>query len=187
MRNYSAAILDDLRVNSLEKPYDPQSEEVPSEWTPDHLSRRLVDAFTTLKRLPRVPGPRQPGNHGPAYIHTKLDTDGYGNTQGVSEEIAALGNPLEERRRDMNADRLPPSKADIAQMERCNEFLRWFRGYDSQAASILARWAMATAFGRPVIDQANALGVPKRSFYAKRETGLKACAAMLNRMKEPVF
>jgi hypothetical protein len=187
MRNFSAAMLNDLRVNSLERPYEPDLDPIPSEWTPDHLSRRLVDAFATLRRMPRVPGPRQPGNHGPAYVHTGLDVRGWDNPENVLPAVAALGNPFEERKCDMNADRLPPSKTEILQMETCNEYLRWFRNHDATGALVLARWAMATAFGSSVAKQANALDMAKSSFYARRESGLKACAAMLNRRSEPVF
>jgi hypothetical protein len=187
MRDFSPEILDHLRVNSLERPYDVQSEPLPETWTPDHLSRRLVDCFATLKRLPRDRGPRQPGNHGPAYVHNALDIRGWDNPENVSPAVAALGNPFEERKRELNADRLPPSKIDIAQMETCNEFLRSYRSRDPAGASVLARWAMAIAFNLSVERQAVALQMSKRSFYSKRVTALKACAAMLNGRGETVF
>jgi hypothetical protein len=187
MRDFSPEILDHLRVNSLERPYDPQSEPLPETWTADHLSRRLVDCFTTLKRLPRERGPRQPGNHGPAYVHSALDIRGWDNPENVTPAVAALGNPFDERKRELNADRLPPSKADIARMEACNEFLRSYRASDPAGASVLARWAMAIAFNVSVERQAVALQMSKRSFYSKRVNALKACAAMLNARRETVF
>jgi hypothetical protein len=102
-------------------------------------------------------------------------------------EVAALGDPFEERKRDMNADRLPPSKAEIAAMERCNEYLRSLRGRDATGSAVLARWAMAIAFNMRMERQAVALQMSKRTFYSKRVEALKACAAMLNRQNEPVF
>ena len=187
MHDFSPEILDHLRVNSLERPYDAQSDPLPETWTADHLSRRLVDCFTTLKRLPRERGPRPPGNHGPSYTHSALDIRGWDNPENVTPAVAALGNPFEERKRELNADRLPPSKTDIAQMEACNEFLRGYRSRDPAGASVLARWAMAIAFNLPVERQAVALQMSKRSFYSKRVTALKACAAMLNAQGQAVF
>ena len=187
MRNFSPDILDTLRANSLERPYDPQSDPLPDIWTPDHLSRRLVDSFATLKKLPAARGPRPPGNHGPAYAHSALDVRGWDNRENVKPEVAALGDPFEERKRDLNADRLPPSKSDIARMEACNEFLRLYRSHDPAGASVLARWAMAIAFNVSVERQAAALGMSKRTFYSRRVSALKACAEMLNVSGECVF
>jgi hypothetical protein len=177
MRNFSAAMLDDLRVNSLERPYDPNSDPIPELWTSDHMSRRLVDSFSTLRRMPRVRGPRAPGNHGPAYVHD------WGDLLAQAEDPEAV----KDRQAEQNRDRSQPSSVEIHQMERCNEYLRWFRNQDAQGSLVLARWAMATAFSMSVAKQAAALGMAKSSFYARRESALKACAAMLNRRSEPVF
>lgn len=177
MRAYSSAELENLRINSLERPYDAQAEPIPGLWTPDHLSRRLVDAFSTLRRLPRVKGPRVPGNHGPAYMHDWAD------------RLAQVEDPeiLKEHQAEQNRDRSQPSALEIQHMEQCNEFLRAFREQDELGAQVLARWALATAFGQSVAKKAKAMGLAKSSFYARRESGLKACAAMLNRRGIGVF
>lgn len=177
MRAYSASELAALRVNSLEHPYVAQAEPIPELWTPDHLSRRLVEAFAVLRRLPRVKGPRAPGNHGPAYMHDWAD------------RLAQVEDPeiLKEHQAEQNRDRSQPSALEIQNMERCNEFLRAFRDQDALGAQVLARWAMASAFGQSVAKKAQAMGIAKSSFYARRESGLKACAAMLNRRGIGVF
>lgn len=177
MRAYSKIELESLRVNSLERPYLEQNEPIPELWTPDHLSRRLVEAFTVLRRLPRVKGPRTPGNHGPAYMHDWAD------------RLAQVEDPeiLKEHQAEQNRDRSQPSALDIQHMEMCNEFLRSFRDQDELGALVLARWALASAFGQSVARKAKEMGMAKSSFYARRESGLKACAAMLNRRGISVF
>jgi hypothetical protein len=187
MRNFSAAALADLREHSKERPFDYGADVLPDEWTADHLSEKLVEALKVERRMPKPKGPRQPGNHGLTYVHSDLDRKGWENTQGVSEEVAALGDPFEERKRDINRTNLHPSKDEIGKMEQCFCFLRWFGVEDGMGAVILLKWAAATAGGRSITKTAAAIGVPKRTFYSKRESGLKACAAMLNRMNEPVF
>jgi hypothetical protein len=37
-------------------------------WEPDSVGKRLVQAFVTLDRLPRLRGPREPGGHWPGTI-----------------------------------------------------------------------------------------------------------------------
>lgn len=177
MRRYSDTDLESLRVNSLERPYQAQMEPIPELWTPDHLSRRLVEAFSILRRLPRVKGPRAPGNHGPAYMHDWAD------------RLAQVEDPeiLKEHQDQQNRDRSQPSALEIQRMEQCNDFLRAFRDQDALGAQVLARWALAAAFGQSVAKKAQAMGLAKSSFYARREGGLKACAAMLNRSGIGVF
>ena len=177
MRTYSTIELDGLRVNSLERPYLAHNEPIPELWTSDHLSRRLVEAFTVLRRLPRVKGPRAPGNHGPAYMHDWAD------------RLAQVEDPeiLKEHQAEQNRDRSQPSALDIQHMDQCNEFLRACRDQDELGALVLARWALASAFGQSVAKKAKEMGMAKSSFYARREGGLKTCAAMLNRRGISVF
>lgn len=128
-------------------------------------------------RLPRVKGPRAPGNHGPGYMHDWAD------------RLAQVEDPeiLKEHQAEQNRDRSQPSALEIQHMEQCNEFLRAFRDQDALGAQVLARWAMASAFGQSVAKKAQAMGIAKSSFYARRESGLKACATMLNRRGIGVF
>jgi hypothetical protein len=55
------------KINALEQPYDEGREEIPPRWEPEHVGRRLVKAFVTLDRLPRLRGPREPGGHWPQH------------------------------------------------------------------------------------------------------------------------
>jgi hypothetical protein len=58
---------DDIKINALERPCDEENFGIPLRWEPEHVGRRLVKAFTTLDRLPRDRGPREPGGHWPKH------------------------------------------------------------------------------------------------------------------------
>jgi hypothetical protein len=56
-----------LKVNALEQSFAAERGNVPSDWEPEYVGRKLVAAFATLDRLPRVRGPRMPGHHWPQH------------------------------------------------------------------------------------------------------------------------
>src|ERR1700733_3638010 len=58
---------EDFKINALERPYDETRAEIPLRWEPEHVGHRLVKAFVTLDRLPRLRGPREPGGHWPQH------------------------------------------------------------------------------------------------------------------------
>ena len=167
------ASLDDGVVSPLETDAAP-----PASWTPDHVARRLVDAFTTLDRMPRVRGPRQPGGHWPSH---RLEW---------ADQVAQAELPEAEKREraDLrNQAALRPSGVAIAQMDIALDWLRDLRAVDSGMALITTFWAIRAARRRSVRALCREKGWAPHTFYRLRAKALDHLAARLNARGVPVF
>ena len=112
---------DPIKINALERPYDEVREKIPPRWEAEHVGRRLVKAFVTLDRLPRLRGPREPGGHWPQH-----------SVEWADRLARAELSDAERRTREaaQNFTILRPTGADIAQMEAAFDWLRELRGVD---------------------------------------------------------
>lgn len=140
-------------------------------WTPEHVARRLVEAFRTLDRMPKVAGPRRPGNHWPPHVVELADT------------LAMAELPEAERReRDArrNAAGLRPLPGDIARMDEALEWLRNLRGTDVDLAAAVTLWGLRAARRRSVRSLCAERGWLPQTFYRNRAAALTAIAATLN-------
>jgi hypothetical protein len=169
---------EELKVNALERPYHPEREIIPLAWEPEHVAKRLVKAFATLDRLPRLKGPRQPGGHWPRHAIEWAD-------QLAQAEIADCERA--ERRDIQNRCLLRPTGMEIAQMEAAFDWLRELRAQDSGMALVTSLWALRSARHRSV----RALCAEKKwalhTFYRKRTKALDYLAQWLNARNVPVF
>ena len=150
----------------------------PSTWTPEHVGRRLVEAMSTLDRLPRPRGPRAPGNHWPRHRMEWAD------------QLAQAELPEAERRERAGA-RLSelasrPSGHAIDRMDRVLEWLRALRAQDAELAMIATLWAHRLARGRSLRRLCRERGWTPQTFYARRARALAAIASALARQGEPV-
>jgi hypothetical protein len=104
-------------------------EDIPTQWTPEHVQNRMVEAFRLVRRNPRV-GPRINANGWPDYLREFSDL-----TDMIEDE------DLAERR----------AKITAAEASRMNEALAWpmqFLAGKPLAADALMTWAYAIAIKR---------------------------------------
>ncbi|MBN9453241.1 MAG: hypothetical protein J0I42_14935 [Bosea sp.] len=104
-------------------------DEIPTQWTPEHVQNRLIEAFRLVRRNPRV-GPRVNANGWPEYLREFSDL-----TDMIEDE------DLAELRKKITA----------AEATRMNEALSWPMQYlegKPLAADALMTWAYAIAIKR---------------------------------------
>jgi hypothetical protein len=150
----------------------------PERWSADHVALRLVEAFRTLDRMPKVKGPRQAGNHWPRH---RLEW---------ADQLAQAELPAAERRE--RADRqnllaLRPDGAAIARMDRALEWLRDLRAIDPGLALVTSFWALRAARRRSVRALCREKGWVPATFYKLRGRALATLADELNRRGVAVF
>lgn len=149
----------------------------PSDWSTDLVGKRLVQAFITLDRLPRLRGPREPGGHWPVTVTEWADRLAQAEL-GESER--------RERERVSNRVVIRPTAVEITKMETAFEWLRELRLQDSGMALVTTLWALRTARGRSI----KALCIEKHwaphTFFRKRTKALAYLADMLNARGTPV-
>jgi hypothetical protein len=170
--------MEDLKINALERPYVSEREEIPLVWDADYVGTRLVKAFVTLDRLPRLRGPREPGGHWP--IHA---------VEWADQLARAELDKNERRARDIEQNRtvLLPTSAEIAQMEAAFDWLRELRRIDSGMALVASLWALATARHRSLRRLCAQKQWAPYAFYRKRAKALATLADWLNGRNVPVF
>ncbi|HEY5226308.1 MAG TPA: hypothetical protein VIJ06_05905 [Methylovirgula sp.] len=169
---------DDQKVNALEQPYAPGREPIPLRWDAEHVGCRLVRAFETLDRLPRVRGPREPGGHWPKHA-----------VEWADQLARADLDESEKRTRDIAQNRsiLRPSAAEIAEMETAFDWLRELRAADSGMALVASLWALCSARHRSLRKLCAQKQWAPYTFYRKRAKALAYLADWLNARHVPVF
>ena len=161
----------------LETPTAPELV-TPTTWTADHVGARLVEAFRTLDRMPRVAGPRQPGNHWPRH---KLEW---------ADQLAQAELPQAERReRDLARNALAPRPlgVEIDRMDASLEWLRDLRAHDAGLALVTSLWALRAARRRSVRALCREKNWLPSTFYKLRGRALDHLAASLNARGVAVF
>jgi hypothetical protein len=151
---------------------------LPDRWTPEHVARRLVDAFKTLDRMPRVRGPRQPGDHWPRHRVEWAD------------HLAQAELPDSEKRERAdwrNRAGMKPTSPEITAMDASLEWLRDLRGVDSGMALVTSFWALRAARRRSVRALCREKGWAPHTFYRVRARALEHLAETLNARHVAVF
>lgn len=151
---------------------------LPDSWTPEHVARRLVDAFKTLDRTPRVRGPKQPGDHWPRHRVEWAD------------QLAQAELPESERRERADWRHragMKPSSLEITAMDASLEWLRELRDIDTGMALVTSFWALRTARRRSVRALCREKGWAPHTVYRLRARALEHLAAALNARHVAVF
>lgn len=156
----------------------PWREALPHLWDADLVGKKLVQAFATLDRLPRLRGPREPGGHWPRT-----------RTEWADRLAQAELDEAERRDRQRAANRvvIRPAAAEIAQMEKAFEWLRELRTEDSGMALVTTLWALRTARGRSIKALCAEKHWAPHTFFRKRAKALGCLAERLNASGVPVF
>jgi hypothetical protein len=169
---------EDLKINALEQPYAPESYGMPPHWEPEYVGRKLVAAFVTLDRMPRVRGPRQPGGHWPD--HSLEWADHLAQAELDQSEKRA-------RQQEQNRTIVRPTAGDIAGMEAAFDWLRELRRHDPGMALVTSLWALCSARNRSIRKLCLARQWAPYMFYRKRAKGLAYLADWLKVRAVPVF
>jgi hypothetical protein len=169
---------DDAIDAPSEAPFAAREETLPPLWEADHVGKKLVHAFVTLDRLPRVRGPREPGGHWPRTLTEWADR----LAQAELEE-----SERRARERAYNRTVIRPSAIEIQRMETAFEWLRELRDLDSGMALVTTLWALRSARGRSIKKLCQEKQWAPHTFFRKRAKALETLAQMLNARGVPVF
>ncbi|WGJ15593.1 hypothetical protein QEV83_04810 [Methylocapsa sp. D3K7] len=168
----------EAKASSFEGPLTVPRESLPEFWDAELVGKRLVQAFATLDRLPRMRGPREPGGHWPRTVTEWAD-------QLAQAELAES----ERRARQEVANRtvIRPTALEIQRMDTALEWLRELRDLDTGMALVTTLWALRSARGRSIKKLCIEKQWAPHTFFRKRAKALASLADMLNARGRPVF
>lgn len=153
---------------------------IPRKWTPEHAGLRLCEAFAVYVVLPKVRGPKMPGNSWPAYVQEEFEDRVAQEQQGETEK--------QERRRETERRwRQPPTPAEVSAMERVMEWLHPAFGEDDHTRRRVVAWALAKASDQDMHDLCRRRRWSYATFQRQKHHGLKMLAAWLRRTGVKVF
>ena len=169
---------EEAMASQREAPLFAGHETLPPVWDADLVGKRLVHAFVTLDRLPRLRGPRKPGGHWPRTV-----------TEWADQLAQAELEERERQTRQQAANRtvIRPSAAEITHMETAFEWLSELRVEDSGMALVTTLWAMRAARGRSIKKLCAEKHWAPHTFFRKRAKALASLAQALNARGVPVF
>jgi hypothetical protein len=147
---------------------EPQPYVIPETWTPEHVAKRLIEAFAVDRRLPRIERPKAPGSAHPQMTYTAEEM----------EEWEAI--PIDPKR-------YAPQLAEIAVMERAFDWLQIVRESHHGIHFALKNWALCRASGRSLRKVARDNGVGEDTLRKRADRALFLIASRLNAVNEPVW
>jgi hypothetical protein len=170
--------MDDAKIEGFEGYFVSDRPVRAERWEPDYVGEKLVKAFKTLDRLPRVRGPREPGGH---WVRHAIEW---------ADQLAQAELPEDERKeraeRQNNA-LLKPTGAEIKEMDIVLEWLRILRDADPGMALVTTLWAYRTARHRSIKALCKERHWAPHTFYRKRTKALEHLAGWLNDKHVSVF
>jgi hypothetical protein len=168
----------EAQASSFDGPLSAPRETLPDVWDAELVGKRLVQAFATLDRLPRLRGPREPGGHWPRTVTEWAD-------QLAQAELAES----ERRARQSVSNRtvIRPTAIEIQRMDAAFEWLRELRDGDTGMALVTTLWALRSARGRSIKKLCTEKQWAPHTFFRKRAKALASLAQMLNARGKPVF
>jgi hypothetical protein len=171
-------MMDEAKVDGFDEFDIAEDAPLSSRWEPDYVGRKLVKAFRTLDRLPRVKGPRAPGGH---WVRHAMEW---------ADQLAQAELPEEERKERaarQNELLLRPTGAEIKEMDVVLEWLRALREVDFGMALVTTLWAYRAARHRSIKALCKERKWAPHTFYRKRAKALEHLAATLNAQHVSVF
>jgi hypothetical protein len=170
--------MDEMNIDGFEGFYVSDVIPRPKQWEPDYVGEKLVKAFKTLDRLPRVRGPREPGGH---WVRHAIEW---------ADQLAQAELPEDERKERearQNEALLKPTGAEIKEMDVVLEWLRMLRDADPGMALITTLWAYRVAKHRSIKKLCKERQWAPHTFYRKRAKALEHIADALNARRVTVF
>lgn len=153
------------KVNALEAPDGFGPEIIPASWTPEHVTKRILEAFETLTKLPPDRGPRVPGNSWPQHVYDWADR--------LAQEELSEQEKI-HRRRARNVVRVRPGAEDLRRMDIVLGWLSELAKADQGLCRVVQRWARLRSTGRSVKGWCAKTGLSFQVFYRQRDKGVLA-------------
>ena len=153
------------KVNALEAPLGLGPEIIPATWTPEHVLKRILEAFETLAKLPPDRGPRVPGNSWPQHVYDWADR--------LAQEELSEREKL-QRRQNRNRTRERPTSEDLRRMDIVLGWLSDLAKVDDGLCRVIQRWARLRSTGRSVKGWCGKTGLSFQVFYRQRDRGVLA-------------
>ena len=161
---------DPNKVNNLEGWDAFLADRVPDTWTPEHVLKRILEAFETLAKLPPDRGPRVPGNSWPQHVYDWADR--------LAQEELSEREKL-QRRQDRNRTRERPTSEDLRRMDIVLGWLSDLAWIDAGLCRAVQRWARLRSTGRSVKGWCGKTGLSFQVFYRQRDKGVLAIIARI--------
>lgn len=140
----------------------------PAAWTAEQVRSRLVEAFTTERKMPGQRFIKAGGSSWPATpLYSFVDVMHWNNPGDGARE-------REWQRWERAKGAFP---VEVSRMEEAYEWLRWLPDGERRC---LDTWAKCEAFARPVAREMRKLGFRKTTFYRKVNDGSLRIACRLN-------
>jgi len=146
----------------------PDNAPIPEMWTPDHVGRRIVDAYRIDRRMPRIESPKSPGSAHPQIEYSDEDRAGWET------------NVIEP-------GRFPPSLAEIATMESVFLWLLLIRKSHLKEQIALKCWAAAVASDTSIRKVGRRIGIHAETLKRRKDFALSLLSARLRECGVPVF
>ena len=156
------------KINSLEAPHDPADDPIPASWTPEHVSKRIVEAFETLSRQPPLRGPRMPGDNWPEVL-----------VEWEDQLAQVESDAAEKRTRARNRVKVLPSAIDLRRMETVLEWLSDLYKVDPGLCRVVQRWAKLRSARKSIKEDCRRTGLSFQVFYRQRDKGVAIIVAGL--------
>jgi hypothetical protein len=147
---------------------------VPAQWSAAWVQRRLIEAYSVERRLPRLRR-RAIANAWPSTVIEFADI--VGRADDAREQILQSWE---------YADASVPSE-DITRMEAAHDWLRTILGPHPKERLCLAQWATAIAYRRSLRRLLSQRRWSRTTFYRYVTAGAHVIALELRRRDEPVL
>lgn len=157
----------------------------PAKWNGPHVSKRMAEAFVTLKNIPARIGPRSFGRAWPEFEHDWADLMAQADTSGQRGRMGA-----EERERDSRVQNRTRNTPTIEQVTRMETVLEWVPRYLWDAPALIFATnalAYAHAFDRDADWLAKKHGGYPETWQARHWRGCEIVARGLVIDKVAVF
>jgi hypothetical protein len=153
---------------AIQPPPEPVDPPIPETWTPEHVGKRLIEAFAVDRRLPRIERPKAPGSAHPQMTYTAEEM----------EEWEAI--PIDPKR-------FAPQPDELAAMEAAFDWLQIVRESHHGIHFAVKNWALCRASGRSTRKLCVLTGMSPATFRDRKDRALFLITSRLNAVNEPVW
>lgn len=169
---------DSEKINPLERPYDASADVIPLTWTPEHCSKRIVEAFETLAKTPGLRGPKAPGGCWPPYTYDWEDKLAQATLSDTEQR---------QRAREQNRTIVRATGVELRHMDCVLDWLRDLHAVNPTLCIVVQQWAVLRASGQSVKEACRERGVRFQTFYRAKAKGVEIIVARLNTGPAQVF
>ncbi|GGC90515.1 hypothetical protein [Chelatococcus reniformis] len=144
----------------------PPDDYIPPVWTPEHVGRRLVEGFETLRMMPLTGIKLGYGTPWPTYVHDWADLLAQAEDQQAAQD----------RERERNRVKMQATSQQVAAMEAALDWMLILGRRRPDLLPHVRRWVEAQVAERPHGEEADVI-----------LAGLQIIVDDLNALRRPVF